>query len=161
MKPTLMTIAELLLHLGYRLPDDPERTAAQAEHALTDAMFTFTHLRFAHELVPGAPDPVTYKLIELGNAEDVYWEATPLAEKTLIAIVRELERRYGWDRRALFARNLSKPVLLGALDTGVLDPARGRGGRGRGRGRGRAGPVRGRGGVGVPGVHRGGRGRGH
>ena len=149
LKPTMMTIAELLLHLGYQLPDDPGRSAAQAEHALTDAMFTLTHLRFAYELVPGAPDPLTYKLMELGDVEDVSWEATPLAEKTSIAIVRELERRYGWDRRALFTRNLMKPVLLGALDTGILDMglAGGRGGRGGGRGgRGRGrGPGNGRG----------------
>ena len=165
MKTMELTPAELALHLGYVLPADTGRSAAQIESLVEASWFNIPRLRYAHEHILGAPDVHTYKLTEPDDAEDAFWSDQPLDEHTKYAISRRLERQHGWGRARLWGCRWTHLRAAHAQGVPPWDPTfvvpppppapgapgggLGRGG-GRGRGKGRGGvapaaPARGRG----------------
>ena len=72
MTANTLTVAELLLHLGYVLPPDPERSAAATEQILEDICFNLQWNHYQAKVVDGAPDIHTYALTEPKDAEDVF-----------------------------------------------------------------------------------------
>ena len=101
LKVHAMTVDELVLHLGYVLPMDPDRSAAQSEELLTQFCFGIAIRILEYESVPDDPDIFTYKLSNAQDTDDAFWESRPLATHTRFAVVRKLESDYGWDRRVL------------------------------------------------------------
>ena len=148
MVTSVITAPELLVHLGYPTPVDPNMSAADKELALEQAFLDLQTLVYM-EATPLA-DQGQIHVYELENAcdsEDAFMEAMPLAEHTKFALARTLERRHGWDKRTLQAQPKAE---LSARFPGEAPDA----GRGRGRGRGAAPSA-------APGAARGkGRGRG-
>ena len=150
-----LTPAELALHLGFVLPLDVERSAAEME-ALVERMWLETpRLGYEHKQLAEEDDLHTYTLAEPLDAEDVFWDSCPSEEHTKYALARHLERRHGWDRERLWKRSLGElrvaagagippwvavavGVPGGAVPAAGRGRARGRAGGGR-RGRGRGG----------------------
>ena len=180
MVTSVITAPELLVHLGYPAPVDPNMSAADKELALEQAFLDLQTLVYM-EATPLADQGQihVYKLENAHDSEDAFMEAMPLAEHTKFSLARTLERRHGWDKRTLQAQR--KAELLAHFPGEAPDAGRGRGrgrgaapgaapgaarGKGLGRGRGAApgaarGKGRGRGRGAAPGAARGkGRGRG-
>ena len=150
MSTKTLTCAELLLALGYNLEADPSRNLADTESVLEDAHDHVQRLVWQHAVYLGlGVDVHTYRLTDPVDAEDDFFESTAPDEHTKFVLARALERRHGWNRRALW--NLRVPDLLAALTTDVCPPGcdlgggDGRGGRGRRGGRGGRAGRRGRG----------------
>ena len=157
MTTSTVTVAELIMHLGFALPADAERPTWITERLLEDEWFGIERQRWSHEHVVGAPDMHTYRLSEPLGTEVAFWDDHDVDGHTKFAMARFLERAHGWSRERLWKLRLAD--VRSALDTGICPwaeaaeapPAvvgrargagRGRGavapgGRGRGRGRGR------------------------
>ena len=143
-----LTPAELALHLGFALPLDVERSAAEVETLVERAWLDTPRVGYEHTQIVEADDMHTYDLTEPLDAEDIFWSSCPSDEHTKYAHARNLERMHGWDRERLWKRSLAE--LRAAADGGIppwgavaavvpggVAPA-----AGRGRARGRAGAGR-------------------
>ena len=160
MTPMALTPAELALHLGFVLPADAGRTAAESESLVERAWLGIPRVGYAHRQLTDAEDIHTYQLTEPLDAEDMFWNSIAVKDHTKYAIARYLKCQHGWDLERLWKRTLTQ--LRAAVDSGIApwDGAAAapaipipRGGRGRGAAGVAAAPL------GGP-VPRGGRGRG-
>ena len=123
MNTNTLTVAELLLHLGYVLPPDPGRSAADTEQILEDTCFNLQRIQYQGKPLDGAPDIHTYLLSNPQDAEVVFFESWRVDEHHKIAVARFLERQYGWSRKQLF--NKTTPQLQAAIRTGDCPPGYG------------------------------------
>ena len=131
MVTSIVTAAELLVHLGYPAPLDPNMSAAEKELVLENAFLELQTLVYDSRVVADQSQIHVYKLENARDCEDAFMESMPLAEHTKFSLARCLERRHGWDKRTLQAQ--SKAALLAHFPGEAPDA-----GRGRGRGRGAA-----------------------
>ena len=115
-----LTVAELMLHLGYNLPPDPERSVSAAEQIIEDMCFNVQRFHVAAEILDNADEIHTYKLTDPYDAEDVFFDNKRPHEHTKIALSRHLEREHGWRRARLWA--LNQGPLLAARASGDCPP---------------------------------------
>ena len=149
MRPHLLNLAEILQVLGFALPPDPDRSAAESELLLEEH---FQHLQVTrHRCVedPEAAEVHTYLLSDQENAEEALVLESSPGSRTKMMLARLLQRSeaLGEDETLEAAWNSSLADLqdrAAAYLPGVPEgpvPAvvgRGRAGAGRrGRGRGR------------------------
>ena len=152
-----ITVAELLVHLGYPAPPDPNMNASDKELILEKAFLELQTLVFDSHVVTDHGSIHVYQLDNPRDSEDAFMDSMPLAEHTKFALARLLERRHGWDKLTTWKK--TKPQIL-ALEAAPgaapgkapgAAPAKARGAapaaaRGRAKGRARAAaPGRGRG----------------
>ena len=138
MDSKVLTAPELLVHLGYPAPVDPNMSAADKELALGTAFLELQTLVYDSQVVTGQGQIHVYKLESPCDSEDAYMESMPLADHTKFALARCLERRHGWDKRPLHAQ--SKAALLAHFpeEAPPAPKAAPKAFAGRGRGRGAA-----------------------
>ena len=159
MRPQLLSIAELLQALGFVLPPDPERSAADTELLLERQYLHLNVSRYTCTLVAEAAEVHCYRLTDDQDAEEaLLLEALPAA-RTKMMLARLLQRASlladdetldrAWQHCTLAAlQERAVPVLppeapAPPAPPGPAAPLRGRGagrGRGRGRARGRGRP---------------------
>ena len=182
MRPQLLTLAEILIALGFTLPPDPERTSAETELNLEARYLDLDVQRFMPSPVAMLlMDPHLFVCENEENAETALaFELDPkertkmvlarlLQRQGMLAVGESLEAAWSLTKDELLVRAAPlfpadpepeadpDPAPLGAPDAAPVAPAAAAApaaGRGRARGRGGAPVARGRGGRG----RRGGRG---
>ena len=84
----ILTGPELLVHLGYPAPVDPNMNAADKELALETAFLELQTLVYDSQVVTGQGQIHVFKLESPCDSEDAYMESMPLADHTKFALAR-------------------------------------------------------------------------
>ena len=102
-----ITVAELLVHLGYPAPPDPNMSASDKELILEKAFLELQTLVFDSHVVTDHGGIHVYQLDNPRDSEDAFMDSMPLAEHTKFALARLLERRHGWDKHTIWKKKPS------------------------------------------------------
>lgn len=140
MRPTLLTVAELLNTCGVWLPNDPERSSKDTEALLEDLFLAQGPRRMRGTLETEAPGILCYTLTDEVDAEEAYLTETLAQDLTKVALARCLEIHLEEPRRQNF--NLSWAALWERAKAFLPEPlappaprrGRGRGGKGNAKG---------------------------
>ena len=138
MRQDLLTLAELLQTLGFRLPEDSDRSASQAEEHLEAHYMNLRITKWRYEQEPHHSDPLALSLGEPEDAEEALALHRAHDQRTKMSLARLVQQLglLGPTETLEQAWKASKEALGERVRHALpADPP----GKGRGRGRGRRG----------------------